>query len=233
VGRGQVKVTVPPTLAVISTGDEVVAEGEAVGASQIRNSNGPMLAAMARELGVARVALLHARDNEAALDEALAGAADVDIALLSGGVSAGRYDLVPDAVQRAGAELLFHKVTQKPGKPLLFARRGRQLLFGLPGNPLSSNFCFHRYVAAAIRKITGRRQPAPQLGRLTEPLSVSCKRTLYLPSRVTPTETGWELAPLVVGSANIFACVEARVYVRLEPGAHDLDGGAMLPFYWM
>jgi molybdopterin molybdotransferase len=233
VGRAQVQVTEAPTLAVISTGDEVVAEGAEVGASQIRNSNGPMLAAMARELGVVQATLLHARDTEEALDEALVAAADADITLLSGGVSAGRYDLVPDAVRRVGAEVVFHKVTQKPGKPLLFARRDQKLFFGLPGNPLSSHFCFHRYVAAAIRKITGRRQPAPQLGRLTQPLSVSCKRTLYVPSRVTPTETGWEVAPLLVGSANIFACVEARVYVRLEPGVHELGAGAMLPFFWM
>jgi len=159
--------------------------------------------------------------------------AEADIVLLSGGVSAGRYDLVPQVLQQAGASIVFHRVTQKPGKPLLLARRGDRLFFGLPGNPISSHFCFQRYVAAAVRRLTGRPEPAVDRGVLATDLSVRGERTLFLPARVVWSGDAWQVAPVVVGSGNIFACVDTVAYARLAPGEHRLKAGAAISFEWM
>jgi len=122
-GRETVVAVPPLSLAVITTGAELVPVGQPVRPGQIRDSNGPMLAAMARDLGIPAPRHLHADDRLATIVHALEETADRDVVLLSGGVSAGNYDLVPHALARHGAEIVFHKVTQKPGKPMLFARR--------------------------------------------------------------------------------------------------------------
>jgi molybdopterin molybdotransferase len=236
VGREHVQVLRPPSLAVISTGDEVVSGSEtAVGEDKIRNSNGPMLAAMARRIGLSGVDQLHALDTPQSLTEALGRAAGADVILLTGGVSVGKYDLVPQALQSFGATPIFHKVTQKPGKPLLFCTRGDQLIFGLPGNPLSSHFCFHRYVVSAVRRMMGREATEPAVqGCLAVALEVSCKRTLFLLARVEQKQRQREVTPLIgLGSADIFASHEGNAILRLPPGHHLKKRGEEVSFEWL
>jgi molybdopterin molybdotransferase len=237
VGCQRVRVFDPPRVAVIATGDELVPAGAPPGPAQIRNSNGPMLAAAVRRIGLAEPALLHARDTLESLAAALAeaDAARADLVLLSGGVSAGRYDLVPEAVAAHGATILLHKVTQKPGKPLFFARKGTQLLFGLPGNPLSSHFCFHRYVAAAARLLAGRPpEPPTDRGVLASPLETSSERTLFLTARVEREGERWRVTPWVTrGSADHFGCPDANAYITCPPGTHRLEAGTPIDFEWM
>ena len=156
-GRSSVRVIPQPRVGIITTGGELAGEGESLRPAQIRDINGPMLAAMAEDLGVDRPRRLHAADRLDELRQALEQLADVDIVVLTGGVSVGTYDLVPQALADRGAEKIFHGVKQKPGKPLLFARSDRKLFFGLPGNPLACHLGFHRYVSAAIRKMSGAR----------------------------------------------------------------------------
>lgn len=234
-GHREVAVIPPPTAVVITTGDELVAADEAVGPTQIRDSNGPMLVALARSFGVAAPVQDHARDTEQSLDEVLERAADADFILLSGGVSMGKYDLVPQALARFGAQPIFHKVTQKPGKPLLFATRKGQLFFGLPGNPLSSHFCFVRYVGPAIRKRMGLAPSSPRaLGTLTADLNVKSSRTLFTLAQVRQTPRGFQVTPLVgKGSADIFCGATANAYLRFEPGPHALPEGSTVSFSWM
>lgn len=235
VGVTRARVHARPTLAIVTTGDELVVAGRAPGAAQIRDSNGPMLVALAEALGLAPPDVQHASDTRASLLEALTAAGRADLVLLSGGVSAGKYDLVPDVLAGLGAEMILHKVTQKPGKPMLVARRGTQMIFGLPGNPLSTHLCFHRYVAPAARKMMGR--PAvepPDHGRLARPLGVASDRTLFLLARVEPGEDGWQVTALPGrGSADVFASVGANAYVRLAAGAHRLEAGTAVEFEWI
>jgi molybdopterin molybdotransferase len=225
VGRPRVRVYVPPTVAIVSTGNELVAPESRPGEAQIRDSNGPMLAAAARQAGAGSVTELHAQDTLAALADVLR-AATAEVIIFSGGVSAGRYDLVPAALREIRAELIFHKVTQKPGKPLLFARLGDRLFFGLPGNPKKSHFCFTRYAAVAIQAMIGLPRRPPRHGRLDGDLDVSCSRTLFLPARLRENGVGLEIEPQIVGSGNIFACVGIGGYLRLEPGRHALLAGS-------
>lgn len=236
-GMSAVRVTPRPSLAVITTGGELAAAGQEPAAGQIRDSNGPMLAAMARDLGLEQVCCQHAEDAVEAILAALAAGAQHDVILLTGGVSAGKYDLVPQALRVFGAEVIFHKVRQKPGKPLLFARRGAQLVFGLPGNPLASHLCFHRYVAPAIRQMAGK--PAaiePLAGCLASAVWPKSERTYFLPAHAARDEaTGqWRIHPLPArSSADIFAACRANCYVELPPGHEELPAGTRLAFTWI
>lgn len=235
VGKRHVLVNRPPSVAVITTGDEVVPSDEEPGLTEIRGSNGPMIVAMARAAGVVTVVHEHVRDDRLAILGALAAAAGHDIVVLSGGVSAGRYDHVPSALIDWGASVVFHKVEQKPGHPLLFATRGCQLVFGLPGNPLASQLGFHRYVRAAIRGMVGLDPtPAGDAGRLAEVARPNGRRTVFQPCVVARDDEAWLVTPLrTKGSADLFGAAEANALVRLEPGPEPHEAGTRVRFEWL
>jgi molybdopterin molybdotransferase len=179
----------------------------------------------------------HAADQLPLIVEALAGMADLDIICLSGGVSVGRYDLVPQALVEYGGEAVFHGVRQKPAKPLLFARKGRQLLVGLPGNPLACHLGFERYVSAAIRKMSGRPAPAPQFqGELQQAIQPKKDRTHFVPARAEWSPgpaTPWRLTLLPGNSsADLLAGCGANCYVELPPGADTAQAGRLCTFSW-
>ena len=178
-GIDAVQVVPRPTLAIIATGTELIPPGQSPAAWQIRDSNGPMLLAMARETGIRSPRCLRAGDRLDAIVEALRQTTDCDIVVLGGGVSAGKYDLVVPALQQYGAEIIFHKVTQKPAKPLLLARTETQQIFGLPGNPLACHLGFHRYVVAGIRRMEGKPLVETWHGELAAPLRPPGGRTLF------------------------------------------------------
>jgi molybdopterin molybdotransferase len=236
IGRTSVLVIPAPSLAVITTGGELVSPDENPAPGRIRDSNGPMLAGLAESIGLARPSLMHADDRLEAILAALEQVGDRDIILLSGGVSTGTYDLVPQAVRDFGAEVVFHKVKQKPGKPMLLASRGRQLLFGLPGNPLACHFCFHRYVAAACRQMAGQPTAAhPREGRLAAAIRGSEGRTSFVTARaeaVGPTD--WLVHPMAGrSSADVFTTCQANCYVEVPPGKGGLEAGQVVQFTWI
>ncbi len=239
VGRQAVLAVPAPRLGILTTGGELISGGQSPGSVQIRDSNGPMLAAMATVCGAAPAQVLHARDDVQAIVTALESLQDCDLVVLTGGVSMGRYDLVPDSFRQIGAELIFHKVSQKPGKPLLFARRGRQLLFGLPGNPLAAHLCFHRYVAAAIRRQCGHSAGVSDLrrGRLTESVRRGGSRTLFLlgrAERAGSAEGDWNLRPLPgCSSADLFGTSQANCYLEVPPGEALLSADESVAFEWL
>ena len=236
VGQQDVLVVRPPRAAVITTGSELADLGVAPEPHQIRNSNGPMLAAQARRTGwCGPLAMLHAADTLEQLSAALERAGEADVIMLTGGVSMGRYDLVPEALKRLGATTVFHKVTQKPGKPLLLARRDDQLIFGLPGNPLSSHFCFHRYVGPCLAAMAGHPpQPASRPGLLTAPLSVKGGRTKFILARAELRQGDAAVTPMLgKGSADIFTGPTANAYLVIPPGRHELVAGDAAEYQWI
>jgi len=232
VGANRVTVYPMPSLAKISTGGELAPPGEEPGPHQIRDANGPMLEALAAMSGIPEVTRLHAQDTEASLREILDRAGDKDIILLSGGVSAGKYDLVPEQVEAYGAKILFHKVRQKPGKPLLFARRGSQLIFGMPGNPLAVHLCYHRYVEPAIRIMTGHDAGNASLkGILAAPYKTKGKRYKFILANAVKVEGVWEVEPFKrVGSADLFSTAKANCYARFSPGSDEMEKGHPVEF---
>ena len=148
------------TACVLPTGNELVDSSELPGEGQIRNSNGPMLVALLQDRGIQTTNLGIGIDDSDELRAKIAEGLQSDLLILSGGVSAGTMDLVPEVLQESGVVELFHKVKIKPGKPIWFGKLERSngmttYVFGLPGNPVSSLIGFRLFVVAAIRKING------------------------------------------------------------------------------
>ena len=144
-----------PRVAILTTGDEVIPLGDdPLQPGQIRNSNGPMLAAAVAEAGGQVVEHRHARDDEAGIRGALASFAGADVIIASGGVSVGDFDFVKKVVQEVGT-LDFWRVAIKPGKPLAFGRVHDAVFFGLPGNPVSSLVTFELFVRPLLRRLAG------------------------------------------------------------------------------
>jgi molybdopterin molybdotransferase len=228
---GQAVVTVrrPPRIAVLATGDELVPIDQTPAPGQIRNSNALMLAAQVREAGAVPVLLDIARDDPQDLDEKIAAGLQCDVLCLSGGVSAGKLDLVPAALERAGVREVFHKVAMKPGKPIWFGAtgepgatgEGRSYIFGLPGNPVSSMVCFELFVRAAIRRFLGIEPAGPGIltAELTEPFEYDSDRPTWFPAHVEIREG--RLRVHVVdwkGSSDLRSTVRANASVRLPSG---------------
>jgi len=222
-GFAQINVQKPPSVAVLATGDELVAVDQPATFGRIRNSNEPMLIAQIAASDARPVSLGIARDEESQLRERIQRGLQHDFLLLTGGVSAGLLDLVPQQLRAAGVTQVFHGVHMKPGKPLWFGvleEAGRRcLVFGLPGNPVSSLACFELFVRPALQKFCGSAVPTTQpKALLTEPISVRGNRPVYQP--VAISIVGNQLAAQPVpwsGSSDLKATVDANGMALLMP----------------
>ena len=237
VGCAAVEVIRRPEIALVQTGDELVEIGEPLQPGQIRNSNGPMLSAMVQQVGGRAVDLGIARDDEAMLSAAIQQGLKSDLLLLSGGVSAGVRDLVPSVLAAAGVRQVFHKVNMRPGKPLWFGvadreDQGRCLVFGLPGNPVSSLACFWVFVAPAILIASGRPEHRTMKSRsLTESHRIGGARPTYWPA-MQDGEDGVRALPWQ-GSADLYSLVSADSLIFFPEGGREYVAGetvAVLPF---
>lgn len=237
VGRREVDVVPAPRAAVLVTGEELVSGSRDLLNGQIRDANGPMLAALAIHLGLAPPSCRVLGDDPAAILAALESAGHCELVLISGGASVGAFDCVPGVLADWGAEILFRKVRQKPGKPLLVARRGSTLVFALPGNPLACHFCFCRYVQPAVLRLAGEDHAIGAEGQLAAPVRPDRGRTFFMPSKVEhdpSSPTGWSIRPLPgVSSADVFHSHQANAYVELPAGKDELPAGHLLTFSFM
>ncbi|REK08242.1 MAG: molybdopterin molybdenumtransferase MoeA [Planctomycetota bacterium] len=232
VGRAEVSVVPRPTLAVLATGNELVPPLVIPSAGHIRNSNGQMLVAAARSAGAAAVDLGIARDDVEELRKLIAFGLESDILVVSGGVSAGVLDLVPGVLQSLGVEQVFHKIRLKPGKPLWFGVRsdpaGDKLVFGAPGNPVSSLVCFELFVRPAIASLAGRGWPEmPEVpAALQNDHLQRGDRPSYLPARVQNVD-GQMTVELVRwhGSGDLLGLVEANALAHFPPGERTFAAG--------
>jgi molybdopterin molybdotransferase len=149
-----------PKISIITTGKEIVKPGADLRFGQVYESNSFTLTAALQQYQVKEVNALGADDNLEQLVSIIGDAFESsDILLLTGGVSVGDYDLVPAALEASGVNIIFHKVKQRPGKPLLFGIKDKKLVFGLPGNPSSVLSCFYNYVLPAIQQMMHRSTP--------------------------------------------------------------------------
>jgi molybdopterin molybdotransferase len=178
----QVQMFRKPTVALISTGDELVMPGEMPNQDQIIASNTFGLAAMLRDIGAEVRVLPIARDTLQSLEQAFNLAADTDVVVTIGGASVGDHDLVAEAAEKHGVQREFYKVAMRPGKPLMAGRLGRSMMVGLPGNPVSAMVCGKIFLTPVIRALQGLpKEPAPRVrAKLSHPISQNGPREHYM-----------------------------------------------------
>jgi molybdopterin molybdotransferase len=232
VGRASAWLHPAPRVAVLSTGDEVVEADAVPGPGQIRNGNGPMLLAQVRRAGGMPRYLGIARDRRESLEPLIRQGLEADVLVLSGGVSAGKLDLVPGVLRKQGVQAHFHKVEMKPGKPVFFGTRDTTLVFGLPGNPVSALVCFELFVRPALRRLGGHADPGPALATaaLAEDFAYRTDRPTYYPARLELAEGGWRVRPVPWhGSPDLRGLAAANAFVVLPPGEHQHRAGQTFP----
>ncbi len=224
-GIATIAAAMPPVTRIICTGGEICAPGETLGPGQIYNSNGPQLRAQLAAMRCPAGPYEMVPDAPAALSAALTAAlASADVVLLTGGVSAGDFDYVPGCLEGLGAEILFHGVAVKPGKPVLFARRGKSFVFGLPGNPVSTFVIFEVFVKPFLYRLMGIEWAPPAVrGVVAETISRRLtERAEFLPVRL---RQGKVRQVKFHGSSHQNALAEADGLVRMEKGVAEIAAG--------
>jgi len=231
-GYASVSVGRRPRVAVMSTGSELVDVSSMPSGAQIRNSNSYTLAAYAERAGAIVDMLETVKDTPQATRDALIRAADNhDVVITSGGVSMGDYDLVKAALNEIGAEIYFDKVMIRPGKPTVFAKRGRMYFFGLPGNPVSTSVTFNVFARPAIRRMMGDALPAPSTvsARLSRVIKDSSSRRSYLPAWLSIEEGRAMVEPLKWGgSSDLVAFVRANAMIVVREEVHEVVEGELV-----
>lgn len=240
-GRTEVRLFEAPQVTIIPTGDELVEPDQVPGPGQIRNSNAAVLRALC-EQSWARVTVAPiAPDKPEPLRHSLERGLADDVLLITGGVSAGKHDLVPGTLEALGVQARFHKVRLKPGKPLLFGigpgrshDRPGTLVFGLPGNPVSGVVCFLLFVRPALARLNGRDAPESPLPRypLAFPFSHRGDRPTYHPCRlVTQPEGLTKIEPLEwAGSADLRTVARADGFAAFPAGDADYPSDAPISY---
>jgi molybdopterin molybdotransferase len=234
-GRASAMVIRPPHVATIQTGNELVPAGAPLGPGQITNSNGPLLCTMIRQAGGTVEDFGAVEDEPERLLAAVQQGLTADVLVLSGGVSEGDLDLVPSILQQAGVECVFHKVKLRPGKPIWFGVRRAEarttVVFGLPGNPVSSLVCFRVFVTPTLQTIAGhqgQRIWSPRDAELAGDFHLRGARPTYWPSRLDH-ETD-SVVPLDwMGSSDPYPLARSNCLILFAQGDRTYRAGERVP----
>lgn len=231
-GVGRVAVVRRPRVVVMATGNELVPVEAVPGPGQIRDSNRWTIAALAELAGAVVDVAPTVRDDRASVLAAIRAGLQHDVLVLSGGVSMGTFDIVGECLRALGAEVLLHKVAIQPGKPLLVARCGRTLIFGLPGNPVSVLVTGRVFLMPALRRMAGRQRPSDPLipARLAGTLPVAAGRTIYHPAVILFTDGAPMVTPLqTLGSADQVGHARRNCFIVRQQGAGPHSYGESVP----
>lgn len=234
-GHNRVSVYVRPRVAILATGDEIIGIGDTPAPHQIRNSNSYSLAAQVRRAGGEPVILPVARDDKKATARLIAQGLDADLLLLSGGVSAGKYDFVESALTDCGAHFFFDRVLIQPGQPLVFGIAGGKFFFGLPGNPASTMVTFELFARPVLEALSGM-SPRPLVflhARLKSEIRVKLGLKRFLPAILSGQyeDSQVELVPWQ-GSGDIAAISRSNCYIVTPSDREQITAGewvAVLP----
>ncbi len=229
-GISPVPVYQKPRIGILSTGSELVAPNEPLGDHQIRRSNDAVLAASLHHNGFQYVELAWEPDDLTAIKARLAGwLSTMDAIVIIGGISRGKRDFVPQVLDELGVETGFHRVAQRPGKPLWFGKQHSTLVFGLPGNPTSSLVCLTRYVLPALRRMAG--QPAVAIAKrvLGAKVTAHVDLTCFVPVTIGPAG---EAIPMCTNTSGDFVSVApSDGIIELAPGVTNYAAGSTVPYY--
>lgn len=232
VGMTHVQVAKMPRVAIISTGDELVPVDQMPDAHQIRRSNVHMLAARLKELLVPHQ-IYHLQDQLEEITVKLAELSDqYDVLILSGGVSKGKFDFVPDALDSLGFSKGFHRVAQRPGKPFWFGERGGVKVFALPGNPVSTLACFHKYFVPWLQLTLGQ-SVEPMFAMLDNDIEFRPALDYFAQASIVSRSEG--LTKVIVrhgnGSGDIVSPITMDGFLELPADRSEFNKGESFPYY--
>ncbi len=229
-GASTVRVGRRARVAVLSTGNELVPHESAPGPAHIRNSNGPMLEALAAAWGASVTQLGAARDTPAALQAPLERGLEHDVLLVTGGVSMGAYDFVTQALAAAGVRFLFQRVLLQPGQPTVCGVHERGIVFGLPGNPVSALTTFRLFAALAMRLLEGETAAVPEFQSARAGFAWQRRHSkwLLLPGRQSPSGVD---RVQYAGSGDLLAYAGANCQIVLRPEIDHLAPGDFVPVW--
>ncbi|MGI9308531.1 MAG: molybdopterin molybdotransferase MoeA, partial [Gammaproteobacteria bacterium] len=233
-GKATVKIAQWPSLAVISTGDELVDVGKPITDFQIRSSNDRAIAAALQARGGSRIERARLPDEPDALRTAIEGLhARHDVLILSGGVSMGKYDYIPGILEALGVEVVFHKILQRPGLPMWFGTsQDAKPVFALPGNPVSTLVCLSRYVLPAIELGLGLKETRMQV-RLNQAVDFSPDLCWFLPVKLGTGPDGLpEALPKPTNTSGDFVGLRGTDgFIELTRGSDHFAAGTVAPFF--
>lgn len=229
IGVHEVMVHRRPSVGIIATGSEFNEPGKPLRPGLIFESNGKMLQAALQHSGYSSNVFTCPDDKDQLTDLVQTVSEQHDVLLVTGGVSVGDYDYTPQSLKAAGFRDIFHKINQKPGKPLLFAVREGCIAFGMPGNPRSVLSCYHQYALPGLRKMAGRTHPELNVLdlRLVAPLQNPGNRTQFFYAAL---ERGGVLPLRGQGSHMLQSCVNAPAVIEMAPDS-DLNTGDHVAVY--
>jgi len=234
-GLDAIAVSIQPVVRVISTGNELVEAGKPISDHQVRLSNGPALCSMLEEHGFTDCRHQHLPDDIATLEHKLATQLEeADALVLSGGVSMGKADFVPQVLANLGVEKVFHKISQRPGKPMWFGTGPKgQAVFALPGNPVSALVCCRHYVVPALLAASGATFLSEQKKTvLAQDVTFSPNLTCFLPVRLEPSVShGSKAIPVPTNTSGDFMSLKGTDgYVELALEQEFFAKGTCVPF---
>ncbi len=230
IGINEVNVFPNPSITIIITGNELQEPGKPLQHGQVYESNSFALKAVLEQLQIENIQILYTNDNPNATTSALKKALEQsDLVLLTGGISVGDYDFVLQAATDCGVQKLFHKVKQRPGKPLYAGTRGNKLVFGLPGNPSSVLTCFYQYVIPALEKLTKRKIG---LQKINMPLGKSFQKAAGLTHFLKGSCSGNTAVPLdAQESYRLSSFAKANCLIEIAEERTSLNGGDAVNVY--
>jgi len=231
----RVRVSSQPAVMIVSTGDELIEPGDPIADYQVRRSNAYAVAATLRTRGFGRVGDDHLPDDEVLMRERLAlHLTTHEVVVLSGGVSMGKFDLVPKVLQQLGVQQVFHNIAQRPGKPMWFGIGPQgQAVFGLPGNPVSTLVCLIRYVIPAIAEAMGTKRALPERLALSAPVTFQPALAYFLPVAIEHDDWGrpWANPRRPHGSGDFLSLTGTDGFVELPPGPNTYPKGFVTTVY--
>jgi len=236
-GSATVKVSCLPAIAVVSTGDELVDVGEAMGDTQIRSSNDRAIEASLRQRGFTKVSRHTIADDREALHSTLSRLLDAnDVLILSGGVSMGKFDYIPGVLNELGIEVVFHKITQRPGLPMWFGvhKTNGKPVFALPGNPVSTLVCLTRYVLPAIQQMSAAGDITAEYATLSTELKFEPALSWFVPVTLESGSTGLIATPKLTNTSGDFvALANTAGFIELDAAQnHFAEGYTARLFRW-
>lgn len=234
-GLPRAEVRAEPRIVIVTTGDELVEPGDPIAGWQVRRSNSHAMYGALALRGFARIAQDHLPDDPAVLRERLAShLATHDVLVLTGGVSMGRFDHVPQALRDLGVAEIFHRVAQRPGKPMWFGiARDGQAVYGLPGNPVSALVCLLRYVVPGLLAAIGTRTVNVETVPLGAAFPVKPALWMFVPVQLDthPTLGRVAVPKPTHGSGDFISLLGTDGFIELPPGPASHPAGRITSFY--